>query len=166
MMEYVDYSRYVALYGDIEEIVFHRLLRKASQIIDYETTGVDGYAKLKNAYPTAVEDVDAVQYCVCELINAMYRDDKAVELAEKANSFTQREDGTFAPNKISSINSGSESISFASGTSSTVIKDTQTLRKGYRDIVSQCLYGVKDANGVNLLYMGGYPRVRKNNNLI
>lgn len=83
MMEYVDYSRYVALYGDIEEIVFHRLLRKASQIIDYETTGVDGYAKLKNAYPTAVEDVDAVQYCVCELINAMYRDDKAVELAEK-----------------------------------------------------------------------------------
>lgn len=168
MFEYVDYSRYVTLYGDIEEGTYHRLLRKASQIIDISTTGVDGYAKLKNAYPTSVEDVDAVQYCICELINTLFKEEQTLDSIEKANGYSVRADGTYQPNRVSSVSSGAESISFANGGGTVESYVTNgTLRKQkHNEIVAECLRGVKDANGVNLLYMGGYPNVRKNNNLI
>ena len=158
-MEYVDYSRYIALYGDIEVSVFQRLLIKATRIIDYHTTGCDGYAKLKNAYPTEVGAVSAVQYCVCELINAMYHDETALMIIEQANSFSKREDGTYQPNKISSLSSGAESVSFSTSANSidSGIIDRAKRESNYREIVTECLRGVLDANGVNLLYMGVYP---------
>lgn len=168
MLEYVDYSRYVTLYGEIPMPIFNRLLRKATQIIDRQTTGVDGYAKLKNAYPVNIGDVDAVQYCICELINTLYREEKTLEMLEKASGYTQRADGMIQPNKISSVSSGSESISFATSaaTADTSVTDTAKLKQNHNDIVVECLRGVQDANGVNLLYMGEYPNVRKDNHAI
>lgn len=159
-MPYVTIEEYKALYGDIEEIIFNRLSWDASKLLDSETTGVDGYRKLKYAFPTDTDDSESVRRCACVLINTMYRVEKAEEIAR--NSFVEREDGTFVGKVISSVSSGAESISYStnSGTVTVVDKvvsgalDSNDI---YRSVMRRYLSGVSDANGVNLLYGGVYP---------
>ena len=89
----------------------------------------------------------------------MYHDETALMIIEQANSFSKREDGTYQPNKISSLSSGAESVSFSTSANSidSGITDRAKRESNYREIVTECLRGVLDANGVNLLYMGVYP---------
>ena len=158
-MAYVDIEAYKELYGEIDEKNFNRLLWEASRILDSETTGVDGYRKLKYAFPTDEEDSEAVKRCLCVIINTMCR----VEEAEKEakNSFIEREDGTVVGKVVSSVSSGSESISYSTSSASTVvdkiISGALDAVELYRGTIRRYLSGVPDANGVNLLYGGVYP---------
>lgn len=158
-MAYVDIESYIALYGEIEETAFNRLLWDASRLLDSETSGVDGYRKLKYAFPTDEEDAETVRRCACVLINTMDR----VEAAETAarNYFVEREDGTVVGKVVSSMSSGSESVSYSTAGISTVldkvISGELNADELYRSTIRRYLSGIRDANGVNLLYGGVYP---------
>ena len=63
---------------------------------------------------------------------------------------------------ISSVSAGNESISYSVGNATMIDKalsDPTVKEKLFRDTIREGLSGVTDANGVNLLYMGVYPRV-------
>ena len=64
---------------------------------------------------------------------------------------------------VSSVSAGNESISYAVGSSGSsvdkAITDISERNKLISSVVRECLSGISDANGVNLLYMGVYPRV-------
>lgn len=154
-MAYVDIESYIALYGEIEETAFNRLLWDASRVLDSETSGVDGYKKLKHAFPTDEEDAETVRRCVCVLVNTMHRVEKAA-----SNAYVEREDGTVVGRLVSSISSGSESISYSTGASTVVdkvVSGALDAAELYRNTVRRYLSGVQDSNGVNLLYGGVYP---------
>ena len=161
-MNYATYSDYIALYGDgISTATFDRLLWDASRVMDDHTTGLDHLPKLRTYFPTDSYDAESIKRCACELVALMYR----VEEAEKASSgYVVREDGTAVGKRVASVSSGSESISYAtSGNVSAVdaaVTDLGARRSLFLDTVRKYLSGCKDANGVNLLFMGVYPRVR------
>lgn len=160
-MQYVDSTFYAANYGTAPT-AFDRLLFEASRIVDNYTTGVDGIAKLKVAFPTDEDAQKAVKHCVCKLMRLI----NDIENAEKAiGGYQQRADGTFTSGIVSSISSGSESISFVNGNQinsalASAVADVKARNLMYRDIIIEWLSGIQDKNGVNLLYMGEYPHVR------
>lgn len=167
-MAYVTLKEYSEIYNDgAQEAEFNRLLWEAARIMDNATTGVDNYRKLRNAFPTDEYDAETVRRCACNLINTMKQIEQAEKSAQSAQGFVEREDGTVVNKVISSVSSGSESISYATGSSaggSTTINKAVSDRAErdamYMGIIQEYLSGVSDANGVNLLYMGRYPMRR------
>lgn len=152
-MAYITRAKYVELYGDIAEAEFTRLAFDASRFMDIMTTGIDNVKKLKTAMPEDEDDAEAVEMCCAKLISLM-------QSIEAADGFVTREDGTVSSKAVSSISSGSESISYG-GTSSisAAVSDVNARNALYADAVKAYLSGIADANGVNLLYMGRYPNV-------
>lgn len=166
-MVYVNYEYYLSLYGDtgLDDTRFRILSYDASKKIDRATTGVDGVKKLKVAYPTDEDDSEAVKRCACKLIEIM---NSIIEAEKRVNSMKElvkRPDGTVQGKVVSSISSGSESISYTIGNNASlidkVLSDKTAQERLYRDTVYEYLSGVTDENGVNLLYMGPYPYVCK-----
>lgn len=155
---YVEYEFYTSLYGTdaIKEAEFNRLSWEACKKVDYHTTGVDGLKKLKHFFPVDEEDAEAVKRCVCKLIDTMQK----MQIEENAFGYVTREDGTFQGKLVSSVSAGNESISYSVGKNAINIaaSDSATREKLYMDIITEYLSGVTDSNGVNLLYMGVYPR--------
>jgi hypothetical protein len=155
---YVEYEFYTSLYGAdaIKETEFNRLSWEACKKVDCHTTGVDGLKKLKHFFPSDKEDAEAVKRCVCKLIDTMQK----VNLAEDASGYVAREDGMLQGKLVASVSAGNESISYSAGKNAinTAANDSATREKLYMDIITEYLSGVTDANGVNLLYMGVYPR--------
>lgn len=167
-MYYADYSDYQHIYGmdRLQEADFFVYAMKASRILDLYTTGVDNVRKLKVAYPTDEETADIVKACFCEVVDTLYQVDKAEKMAETARGYEMTAQG-MQGKVVSSRSAGNESISYASGTSSgattavdQAISDPLARARLMHDIVTGYLRGLTDANGVNLLYMGSYPRVR------
>lgn len=158
-MLYADYTDFTRLYGTvIQEPAFNRLSYDASREIDFQTTGVDGIRKLKEFFPTDPDDVEAIKRCCCALVDALYN----VEQATKAAGVIAREDGTYTGRGVSSISSGSESISFSAGGSSQSVYTKAAASEADRQqmigsTVRNYLANAKDKNGVRLLYMGVYP---------
>ena len=166
-MLYADYQYFTELYGsDVPEQIFNRLIWAASKILDHMTTGVDGYKKLEHAYPINPNDDEAIKRCVCELVQFAYE----VEEANKALGYVSNADGHVTSRMIASKSSGSESISYVTGGSSVktaavvAASDNEVRQQMQYDIIRQYLSGVEDANGVNLLYLGRYPRVHRCDN--
>lgn len=155
---YVEYEFYTSLYGAdaIKEAEFNRLSWEACKKVDYHTTGVDGLKKLKHFFPVYEEDAEAVKRCVCKLIDTMQK----MQIAENASGYVTREDGTIQGKLVSSVSAGNESISYSVGKNAINIaaSDSAAREKLYMDIITEYLSGVTDSNGVNLLYMGVYPR--------
>lgn len=155
-MAYADFDFYASLYGEpLDVTTFNRLAWDASRYIERATTGVDGVKKLKVAPLTDESDIECLNRCVCALIHAMYQ----VEQAQNTSGYVTREDGTIAGKVISSVSSGTESISYAAGVNTAytaAAADNNAKNQLYFDIVTQHLSGITDANGVNLLYMGPY----------
>ena len=63
---------------------------------------------------------------------------------------------------VSSVSAGNESISYSVGSDTAInlaVKDLEARKKLIYATIREHLSGAKDANGVNLLYMGVYPRV-------
>ena len=113
-MAYVEYSFYKELYdSEITDSAFSRFEWEASRLMDRETTGVDGLKKLRYAFPTDEDNVMTVQRCACAIINILHQIEDYNRSVMDANGYIKREDGTLSSNVISSISSGSESISFS-----------------------------------------------------
>lgn len=156
---YCTYSDYVALYGgELTEADFARFAFAAGREIDKHTTGADGVRKLSEYPPTGVYEQTAIANCECRIIHEM----NEMERAAKALGVIVRADGTVSSAIVNSVSSGSESMSFAgvSGGLSDIAKSPTERSLFFRGIVQDCLSGLTDANGVNLLYMGVYPYVR------
>ena len=161
-MLYADYQYFTELYGsDIPEQTFNRLIWAASKLLDRMTTGVDGYKKLEHAYPINPDDDEAIKRCACELVQFAYE----VEEANKALGYVTNADGTVNSRMVASRSSGAESISYITGGNAvgktavvTAAADDDLRRSMQVAVVRQYLDGAKDANGVNVLYLGRYPQ--------
>lgn len=146
-MAFVEYEFYESLYGAdaIEQTTFNRMLWNAEKVVCDMTTGVDGRCKLKIAFPTVKEDVEAVKRCICEVVQTMADVTKAeVKVSEGG--------------VVSSVHAGNESISYDvnAGIAGTVY-NKKAQQSIYGGIIESYLNGVRDNNGVNLLYRGVYP---------
>lgn len=146
---YIEYEYYKTLYGDkaLAENEFNRLSWDAEREIDKATCGIDGVKKLKVAFPTNRYDAEVVKRCVCDLIDFLSQ-------LEKAQS-TMINDGGI----VSSKSAGNESISYVNG--DTVVTNALRSARGKEiaicSLITEKLRDVKDANGINLLYLGSYP---------
>lgn len=163
-MSYVDYEYYKSIYGDkgIDGAVFDRLLWDAEREIDKATSGVDNVRKLKVAFPTNEDDAEAVKRCVCALVEFLNEIETAQRNANSLGQYTERADGSLQGKVVSSVSAGNESISYTVGKSSETVTSTAIKSVKDRDLtvyafIASRLYGVSDANGVNLLYGGVYP---------
>lgn len=163
-MAYIDFEYYKNLYGEILQADFNRLSWEACRKLDIATTGVDNFPKLRQAFPTDEYAVESVKRCACALISTMYQLSQAEAAAKAAQGYTQREGGSLQGKVVTSVSAGSESISYsAKGTEqktlmSEALADASVREKMYQDTIREYLSGINDANGVNLLFMGEYPR--------
>lgn len=146
---YIEYEYYKTLYGDkaLAENEFNRLSWDAEREIDKATCGIDGVKKLKVAFPTNRYDAEVVKRCVCDLIDFLSQ-------LEKAQSTVLNDGGI-----VSSKSAGNESISYVNG--DTVVTSALRSARGKEiaicSLITEKLRDVKDANGINLLYLGSYP---------
>ena len=158
---YITYDAYTDIYGktDIPEADFNRLGFRAQRVLDDMTTGVDGVRKLAVAMPTEEYAKECVVRCLCELIHTAAQ----VEATRNAGAVAKQADGSLATSGVvASVSSGSESMTFASGSAvSSAVREAagnvEAERKLYAATVRGYLDGVADANGVRLLYGGRYP---------
>lgn len=162
-MAYVENSFYKELYGsEISDSAFSRFEWETARLMDRETTGVDGFKKLRYAFPTNEDDVMTIQRCACAVINILHQIDEYNRSVMDANGYIKRDDGTLSSKAISSVSSGSESISFNNSTKAenaiiSAAKSTAEKNLLIHNIITENLSGAADVNGVNLLYMGVYP---------
>lgn len=155
-MAYVDYEYYKSLYGEkaLAEADFKRLLWDAEREIDKATSGVDGVRKLKVAFPTDEYDAETVKRCICALIEFLNN----LETVEKSSAMVQSSDGTMRGGIVKSVSAGNESITYeTSGTINNAVKSVRDRDLTVYAFIASRLYGVSDANGVNLLFGGRYP---------
>jgi hypothetical protein len=160
MTYYADYEFFNSIYGDVmPETDFNRLVWNAQKKVDDLTFG-----KLKFAFPTDEDDAEAVKRCECALVNLAKKIEDAQNRVESAQGYVDDGSGTIRGKVVSSVSSGSESVTYTAKaeTGSTIIdavlSDKTAQEKLYRDTVKEYLTGVKDANGVPLLYAGlPYP---------
>lgn len=164
-MSYITYDYYVSIYGSelITSEEFNNIAWQAERFIDKHTTGVDGVKKLRVAFPADEYDKECVRRCAAQLVNFMGQINAAEKRANDVRELEKTATGMHGK-VISSISSGNESITFATGTQSATFVDNALTDNALRnaalaDIVRENLSGVTDANGVNLLYMGVYPFV-------
>lgn len=159
---YISYDEYTALYDTIEEKVFNRLVNVACRFLDRHTTGVDGVKKLKVAFPADEESAAAVKHCVAHVVNILVQIQEAENTASAGRGYTKTDNG-LQGKVISSVSAGNESISFSTGAEKTAVDlavtDIAQRNKLIYATIRDYLSGITDANGVNLLYMGAYPRV-------
>lgn len=150
---YATYDDYIQLYEEITEQEFLRLEMEAERIMDIATTGVDNVMKLKKYFPD--ESKTAIMFCACQIINVA----KQIADAEAAGGYTSGENGLHGK-AVSSMSAGNESISFSGGSAAITEAafNAEKKRKLLLDTANVYLSGLTDANGVNLLYMGMYPR--------
>ena len=166
-MVYATYNDFTDLYGEkmLDEAGFSRLSWEAERVMNDATTGVDGVCKLRQAFPTDEYSVTAVRRCACALIDELRQLEVAAENIRKAQTLMENADGTVQSRQIASRSSGSESISYVTGSSAraggtavdAAVSDLTARQKLLDDKVRWYLAGVPDAHGVNLLYLGRYP---------
>lgn len=161
-MGYVTYDYYKSIYGEdsMPETDFNRLSWEACRKVDTLTLN-----KLKFAFPTNEDDIEAVRRCVCKLIEIAGQIEVANKRVSEGQGYIKDESGAMRGRVVSSVSSGSESISYtakAEGGSTlidAVLSDKAAQERLYRDTVREYLSLVPDSNGVNLLYAGiPYPR--------
>ena len=161
-MGYVTYDYYRSIYSEdsMPETDFNRLSWEACRKLDILTLN-----KLKFAFPINECDVEAVKRCVCKLIEIAGQIEAANKRVSEGQGYITDESGALRGKVVSSVSSGSESISYtakAEGGSTlidAVLSDKAAQERLYRDTVREYLSVVPDSNGVNLLYAGiPYPR--------
>ena len=159
---YLTYEDYVTLYDPMEEKIFNRLAFDACRYLDRLTAGIDNVKKLKVAFPVDEDSAAAVKHCAAKIVNILFQIHEAETFASDGRGYEKTENG-LRGKVVSSVSAGNESISYSAGSQITAI-DAAVSDMAARDklifaTIRQYLSGVQDANGVNLLYMGVYPRV-------
>lgn len=161
-MAYIRQDYYKGIYGEIPEADFARYSWEACRKLDALTTGIDGVKKLKIAFPTDEDDAEIVKRCACQLVSLLAQIDAAEKEAAAVRGYEATDQG-LRGKVISSVSAGNESISYSVKASAETdidkaVTDPVFREKLLADTVKDYLSGVTDANGVNLLYMGAYPR--------
>lgn len=159
---YITFSEYTALYDMTDGRMFDRLAVEACKLLDKYTTGCDGVKKLKIAFPTENDDAQAVKHCAAKIISILHQIEQADAAANQSRGYMSTPNG-LQGKVIASVTSGNESITYATSTGKAsvdaVVVDFSAREKMLRSTIRDYLSGTVDANGVNLLYMGPYPRV-------
>jgi hypothetical protein len=159
---YITFDQFSTLYAPIEEKVFTRLSFDAERLIDNHTTGVDGVKKLRIAFPSDEYAKDAVMHCAGNIVNLLHQIHEAEQTAAVARGYTETAQG-LQRKIISRVEAGNEAISYSETKLANSSVDAAVADKSVRDAliastIKEYLSGITDANGVNLLYMGSYPR--------
>lgn len=157
---YITQEEYNQMYDEMDSKLFNCLCFDACRVMDIHTTGIDNVKKLKRFFPTDEDAVQAVKHCAARLIDLLHQIHMAEESA--AGAYENSEMG-IRGKYIQSITAGNESISYTSGDTSKTAIDSAVADKAMRDklmadVIWEYLSGVEDDNGVNLLFMGKYPR--------
>lgn len=160
---YIQYEEYTSLYDPIDQKLFNRLSYDACRYLDRLTTGVDGVKKLKVAFPVDEDSAKSVKHCAAKIVNILLQIQEAEQSVSMGRGYIQTENG-LQGKVVSSVAAGNESISFSSGGNQKISIDAAVSDLSARDnlifsTIREYLSGMTDANGVNLLYMGVYPRV-------
>jgi hypothetical protein len=162
MAYYADYEFYNSIYGEnaVPETDFNRLAWDAQKKLDNATFG-----KLKFAFPENEDDAESVKRCMCAVIDVAAKIEAAEQRVSQGQGYVADETtGAIRGKVISSVSSGSESVSYTAKSESgstmidAVLSDRKAQEHLYADIIRDYLHGARDANGVNLLYAGvPYP---------
>lgn len=150
-MAYTNYKFYKTKYfGDvIDERQAEKWLTLASDELDALTFG-----RLINCFPTNEKHAEKVQKAVCAIAEALFRIDeqKRASLAQKG------EDGNYH-GAVTSMSSGRESITFATGNNTSAyalaVSDSNEQTKLLRGVAEKYISSIPDSTGINLMYAGG-----------
>ena len=112
--------------------------------------------------PTDEVGAAAVMHCAAKLVNLLYQIQEAEAAAALGRGYTLTDKG-LQRRVISRVEAGNEAISYSDTKLSNTAIDAAVSDKTARmnllkNTVLEYFAGVEDANGVNLLYMGAYPR--------
>lgn len=159
---YISHSEYRELYGEIDKKLFNRLCFEACRVMDKHTTGIDNVKKLKFYFPAECDAMDAIKHCAAKITNLLFQIHEAELASSMGRGYTQTEHG-LQRKIISRVESGNEAISYsevknADSTIDAAVADKTVRDKLLADTIWEYLSGVEDANGINLLFMGKYPR--------
>ena len=157
-MAYADQQFYTEkYYGDtVPESEFPKYAERASDRIDSIT-----FDRLVNGFPEEERAVTKVKKAVCAMADALYQIDQIKKASMESVGTVTKEDGTVVSKAVSSISSGSESISFATGSSggtesiygqAAVDKKVESVL--LYQVATEYLSGVTDKKGICLLYAG------------
>lgn len=157
-MAYVDFEFYTTkYYGDtVPEESFQKYAEKASDRIDSIT-----FDRLVDELPENERDKAKVQKAVCAVADALYQIDQIRKSNMEMVGTVIREDGTVTGKAVSSVSSGSESISYSTGTSGQITDiyaqasmDKKVENMMILQVATEYLAGVTDKKGICLLYAG------------
>lgn len=159
---YITHEEYTQMYDDIDKKLFDRLCYDACRVMDIHTTGIDNVKKLKRFPPTDEDDAAAVKHCTARIVNFLHQIQQ-VEVSSMETHGVEVTAQGMRGKVISSISAGNESISYSTvGNTATAVdaavKDRTVRDRMVAEIVWEYLRGIRDANGVSLLFMGSYPR--------
>lgn len=163
-MAYADYEFYTTSYfgSVVPETDFPRLAEKASDFVDLMTSD-----RLANGLPTDERSQKRIKKAVCSLAEIMYQ----IELAEKnaisqaSANVTDTNTGGKSTGIVTSVSSGSESISYATpqqiGASAkewsavyAAAGDVQKTNDLLLKTALPLLMGVRTDDGIPVLYAG------------
>ena len=156
-MAYTDYEFYKSkFYGDtVPESDFLKYAERASDRIDQYT-----FDRLVDGLPDNERDKTKVQKAVCAVADTMYQIDQIKKASMDTVGTIQREDGTVVNKAVSSVSSGNESISYATGNniSSNVYTQASMDKKVENalllNVATEYLAGATNDKGICLLYAG------------
>ena len=152
------YKKYKALGGTLEQLDFKRLSLFAQSLIESRTVGVDGFNKVREAFPEDEDDQERIYACMMALIELK----QEMDAYRKQSTISTDINGIKAGGSVTSISSGSESISFSSGSetssSAKAVMDLSYQEQLIGQLIEHYLSGVKDRNGIHLLYLGPYEK--------
>lgn len=157
-MAYADYQFYTEkYYGDtVPESDFPKYENRASDRINMIT-----FDRLADGLPDDERSQTKIKKAVCALADAIYQIDQIKKASMETVGTVTREDGTVVNKSVSSVSSGSESISYVTGTSgsntdiySQAAMDKKVENVLLRQIATDYLAGVVDKKGICLLYAG------------
>ena len=162
-MAYADYKFYIESFGNVvPETDFQQLAEKASDFVDTMT-----FDRLVDGLPTDERSQKRIKKVVCSLAELMYQ----IKLAEKnainqaSANVTDINVGNISTGVVTSVSSGSESISYAtpqqkaSGAKEwsvvyTVTGDVQKTNDLLLKTALPLLMGVRTNDGIPVLYAG------------
>lgn len=163
-MAYADYKFYTESFGNVvSEVDFPRMAEKASDFIDAMT-----FDRLVDGLPTNERSQKRIKKAVCSLAELMYQ----IELAEKnatnaavSGTSTAIGSGGSTTGIVTSVSSGSESISYATpqqiGASAkewsavyAAAGDAQKTNDLLLKTALPLLMGVRTDDGIPVLYAG------------
>ena len=162
-MAYADYKFYTESFGNVvSETDFPRLAERASDFVDTMT-----FDRLVDGLPTNERSQKRIKKAVCSLAELMYQ----IELAEKnainqaSANVTDINVGNISTGIVTSVSSGSESISYATpqqiGASAkewsavyTAAGDVQKTNDLLYRTALPLLMGVMTDEGIPILYAG------------